>query len=183
MHFTTAIQMFEFQELWHHSVTCISNTQNLSKRMASLNLQSAAKCFRTATYWLTVTPASLARLSNSYLVTKADFWGFNCFWRCSTIVSWENLLLTMSWPSSLSPIGTFQWEDQLTGRFSSVSSRSLHWPRRRILAVLRTLRSQLPLWTSERSWFYEPNLVPHQTRLASWNVVWVLFRNVLTFSQ
>ena len=80
--------MFEFQELWHHSLTCISNTQNLSKRMASLNLQSVARCFKTATYCLTVTPALRDRLSNSYLVTKADFWGFNCFWRCSTIVSY-----------------------------------------------------------------------------------------------
>ena len=97
--------------------------------------------------------------------------------------TWENLLLTISGLSSLLPVGTFQWEDQLTGRLSSVSSRSLHWPRRRIIAVLRTPRSQLPLWTSELSWCYEPDLLSHQTRLSSWNVVLILFRNVFTFSQ
>ena len=67
----------------------VEHCLGLSKCLAPLNLQSAARRFKTATYWLTVSPALLAWLSNSYLETKADFWGFNyCFWRHSTIVSY-----------------------------------------------------------------------------------------------
>lgn len=69
--------------------------------MASLNLQSVARCFKTATYWLTLSTALRARLSNSYLATKADFWGFNCFCRRSTIVSYVR-------ESSLNNIGAIK---------------------------------------------------------------------------
>ena len=55
----------------------------------------------------------------------------------------------MSWLSSLSPVVTFR-----TVFFCS--SRSLHWPRRKIPAVLHTPRNQLPLQTSELFRCYEP---------------------------
>ena len=136
--------------------------------MASLNLRSVARCFRTATYRLTVSPAFRPQLSNSYLAATADFWGFNCFWRCSTIVSYvresslNNIGATKSFASWYISVG------RLVNRTaSSVSSQSLHWPRRRILAVMHTLRSRFPLRTSELFRCSEPDFVPHQPWLAS----------------
>ena len=140
---------------------------NLSSRMASLNLQSVAKCCHILTHRFSRVSFRVW-LSNSYLATIADFWGFNSFWRRSTIVSYvresslNNIGATKSFASWYVSVGRLANRTTFSC-FESVTPLVT----KKISAVLHTLRSQFPIRTSKLLPCLEPDLVPRLSRLLS----------------